>query len=353
MTKVKHTTRDVTLSQSKNTKNILVTGGAGYIGIHCCKNLIDNGYNPIILDNLSHSEDHNLEGLKKLTGIPPTFIAADIRDTDTVERTLTSFNCHAIIHLAALKSVPNGELNPDTYHSNNVDGSASVITAMENVGVKHIVFSSSSTVYATPKKLPVTETHPLAPINVYGQTKLSVEKLLRNFCEGCKERSAISLRYFNPVGAHPSGLIGEAWSSASTNLVPRLAGVALKKMDDLEIYGSCYDTRDGTCIRDYLHVLDLVDAHIAALNNSLPKGFQAINLGSGKGTTVLEIVDAYQRASGKKINLKIGPARQGDVPIYFADANLAKQQLKWQTRYTLEQMCKDDWNFQMKHFNNN
>lgn len=330
--------------------SVLVTGGAGYIGSHCCKKLLEQGCEPVVLDNLCNSNLSNLQALENHFSVKLKFVKADVRDSKFVEQALVDNNCSSVIHLAALKSVAESIQKPDEYKSINVDGSLSVITAMKNVGVNHIVFSSSSTVYGAPDKLPVVETHALAPENPYGETKLLVEKELQKFCRSKQERTAVALRYFNPVGADPLGIIGEAWSPKSSNLVPNIAGVALGKLDVLKIFGDHYATRDGTSLRDYLHINDLADAHLSSLALAVGSGFVAINIGSGGGATVLDVIETYSAVSGKSIPIEVAGERPGDVPAYYADVELAKELIGWNSKYSLLDMCRDDWNFQTRYF---
>jgi UDP-glucose 4-epimerase len=325
---------------------ILVTGGAGYLGSHVCVDLLNAGEQIIVFDNFCNSNPASLDRVQKLSGKSLVVIEGDIRDQKTVERALIDYDCKAVMHFAGLKSVHNSVARPLEYYDFNVVGSHRLLSAMQTAGVKKIVFSSSATVYGIPQFLPCTEAHPLLPINPYGQTKLIVEQMLRDqFASDPNWRVGI-LRYFNPAGAHESGLIGEDPKGVPNNLVPFVAQVAIGRRERLNIWGDDYDTPDGTGVRDYIHVMDLAAGHVAALRLlDSPKCF-AVNLGTGTGSSVLEVVKAFEKASGSRVPYDIKPRRPGDLDTCYAATVYASELLGWRATRTLEEMCADHWRWQ-------
>lgn len=327
--------------------NILLTGGVGYIGSHAAVVLAQAGHRIILFDNLCNSQKDTVTRLEKIIGKPVSFIEGDVRDTVLLTKVLQEHQVDSVIHFAGLKSVSQSVSNPILYFSNNVQGSISLLQAMQASQVNSLVFSSSATVYGEPIYLPYDEEHPTNPINPYGDTKLQVEIMLRDVVTSNPAWSIACLRYFNPVGAHESGLIGDDPSGTPGNLMPYLAQVASGDLEYLSVFGNDYETRDGTGERDYIHVMDLAEGHMAALSFlNKNAGFYAINLGTGKPTSVLECVEEFQKASGKKIALKFAPRRDGDLPIYFSKVDLAKQKLHWTAERSVAEMCGSAWNFE-------
>ena len=326
--------------------NILLTGGAGYIGSHTAVVLSQAGHEVVLLDNFCNSKPSVLERLQKILGKALPCIEADVRDTDVVEKVLREYKIDAVIHFAGLKAVGESVTNPILYYANNVQGSISLLQAMQKVDVKTLVFSSSATVYGEPQYLPYDEDHPKKPLNPYGQSKLQTEEILLDLAVSDPTWKIVSLRYFNPVGAHESGLIGEEPNNIPNNLLPYLAKVASGELPYLNIFGEDYETRDGTGERDYIHVVDLAEGHMASLN--LLKsvvGFEAINLGTGRPSSVLELISAYERENGVKIKVRLDERRIGDLPIYYADSGKALRLLDWAPSRTVEDACRDLDNF--------
>lgn len=330
-------------------KNILVAGGAGYIGSHTFVELKEAGYRPIILDNFSNSSPGVLDRLNMLFQEPPTFINGDIRDSGTIENALTENNCDAVIHFAGYKAVGESMENPLKYYEVNVGGSERLLKAMSNVGVKKLIFSSSATVYGDPIQLPIPEDHPLSTASVYGQTKLMVEEMLRALFASDPEWSICILRYFNPVGAHLSGLIGEDPSDIPNNLMPYISQTAIGRRDELSVFGNDYDTPDGTGVRDYIHVVDLAKGHVAALKLMSQPQCTPINLGTGNGVSVFEMIKAFEAASGQKVPYKVVERRPGDIATCYADASRAEDLIEWKAQKSLEDMCVDTWRWQSKN----
>jgi UDP-glucose 4-epimerase len=328
---------------------IFVTGGAGYIGSHTCVELLNENYDVVVYDNLSNSNKEAIKRVEKITGKSITFIEGDVRDEKKLTKSL--LGCDAVIHFAGLKAVGESVDNPLKYYENNVYGTLCLLKAMINNNIKKIVFSSSATVYGDPAFLPFTEDHPLRTTNPYGQTKLVIEEMLRDLYVSDKDWSISILRYFNPVGAHESALIGEDPKGIPNNLMPFIAQVAIGKREFLSVFGDDYNTIDGTGVRDYIHVVDLSLGHLKALQTLNKPQCQAINLGAGKGHSVLEVVEAFSKASNKKIPYRIMPRRAGDIAEFYADANKAKELLNWEASRSLHDMCQDSWNWQMKNPN--
>ena len=306
-----------------------------------------------IVDDFSNSCAAAIDRICQITGVNDLpVIEADIRDTARMEAIMREQECAAVIHFAGLKAVGESTQKPLDYYSVNVQGSLSLLTAMQAAGVKHIVFSSSATVYGTPVSLPYTESHPLAPTNPYGMTKYAVELMLNDLVASGAGVNAGILRYFNPIGAHPSGLIGEDPNGIPNNLMPYVAQVAVGRRPHVNVFGNDYDTPDGTGVRDYIHVMDLAEAHIAGLEKLMasPDSF-TVNLGSGNGYSVLDVVKAFKKASGRDIPVEFAPRRPGDLPAYWADPTHARELLGWQTRFTLDDMCRDQWAWQSQNPN--
>ncbi|MEM9205309.1 MAG: UDP-glucose 4-epimerase GalE [Pseudomonadota bacterium] len=325
---------------------ILLTGGAGFIGSHVFVALKDQGYEPVILDNFANSSYKVLERLERLYQKPPVWVEADIADTDIVTRTLSDHDIDAVIHFAGLKAVGESMAEPLKYYQVNVGGSERLLAAMGEVGCKRLVFSSSATVYGDPQYLPLDEDHPVGPTSVYGQTKLVVEDMIRSLAMADPEWSAVILRYFNPVGAHKTGLIGEDPSGIPNNLMPFISQVAVGRRERLSVFGDDYETPDGTGVRDYIHVCDLADGHVAALGALGTPGAQAINLGTGTGYSVLEMVKAFEKASGRPVPYAVEGRRAGDVESCYADPKRAEHLLGWRATRGIDEMCADTWRWQ-------
>ncbi len=334
-------------SPSPEPVTLLITGGAGYIGSHTCVALQQAGYRLVVLDNYCNSSPETLQRIERITGQPLTGVQGDVRDRELLERLLREHAIQGVIHFAGLKAVGESSEKPLAYYDNNVTGSLVLLQAMQATGVKTLVFSSSATVYGTPQFLPYTEAHPLAPVNPYGRTKLMVEDILRDLHAAEADWHLGILRYFNPVGAHASGLIGEDPQGLPNNLMPYIAQVATGRRPFLNIWGNDYDTADGTGVRDYIHVCDLADGHVKTLQYLLKQpGCLTLNLGSGQGYSVLEVVRAFEQASGRTIPCEFAPRRAGDLPAFWADATPAERLLGWKTQSSLLRMCEDTWRFQ-------
>ena len=328
--------------------NILLTGGAGYIGSHTAVVLSQAGHEVVLLDNFCNSNPSVLVRIQKILGKSLPCIEADVRDTDVVERVLREYKIDGVIHFAGLKAVGESVANPVLYYANNVQGSISLLQAMQKVGLKTLVFSSSATVYGEPQYLPYDEDHPTKPMNPYGQSKLQVEEILRDLAASDSEWKIASLRYFNPVGAHESALIGEDPNGIPNNLMPYIAKVASGELPYLNIFGDDYETRDGTGERDYIHVMDLAEGHMASLDFlEEHAGFEVINLGTGKPSSVFDLVTFFEKAIGKKVKKIIVKRRIGDLPIYYARVDKASYLLGWKASRNLDQMCQSVWQWQI------
>jgi UDP-glucose 4-epimerase len=326
---------------------IFVTGGAGYIGTHTVLQLLTAGHQVCVFDNFANSSPIALDRVGALTNRDLQIVRGDIRASEAIDRALGDFSPHAVIHFAGLKAVGESNDKPLLYYDNNVGGSARLLEAMNRAGCRRIVFSSSATVYGEPRYLPFDEAHPIAPTNPYGRTKAMVEAMIGDWSAATPDASAVLLRYFNPVGAHASGQIGEDPLGIPNNLMPFIAQVAVGRRAELTIYGNDYDTRDGTGERDYIHVEDLAAAHLAALDYAARHvGCEAVNIGTGKGTTVNELVAAYARASGRPIAVQIAPRRAGDVAISYAATEKAARLLGWRAKYGIDAMCASSWRWQ-------
>ena len=325
---------------------ILVTGGAGFIGSHTCVELLDAGYDIAIIDNFSNSKPESLNRIRKITGKDFKFYEADLLDRDAVEKIFDENDIEAVIHFAGLKAVGESVSIPIRYYHNNITSTLILCDVMKEHGVKKIVFSSSATVYGNPHTVPIKEDFPLSTTNPYGSTKLMIENILRDLYVSDNEWSIALLRYFNPIGAHKSGLIGEDPNGIPNNLVPYVAQVALGKLEKLNVFGNDYPTKDGTGVRDFIHVVDLSLGHLKALEKVMSTtGVDAYNLGTGNGYSVLEIVSAYEKASGQKVDYVIAPRRPGDIAECYADPSKSKKELGWEATMGVEEMCADSWNF--------
>ena len=329
---------------------VLVTGGAGYIGSHTCLELLRAGHEVFVVDSLYNGNVEALERIKRLANRMLQFSECDVRDSLALGEAFDQFQPEAVIHFAGLKAVGESIVKPSRYYDVNVGGTAILLGAMERVSCNHIVFSSSATVYGEPQYLPCDEIHPLAPINPYGRTKLMGENLLRDWSNARRDRHVVALRYFNPVGADGSGLIGEDPNGIPNNLMPFISQVAIGSRDCLQVFGADYDTIDGTGVRDYIHVVDLAQAHVAAVEqiNKLAS-FEAINIGTGKGLSVLQMVKEFEKQSGKTVELQIGSRRPGDAPAVWADASKAAEKLGFVAKLGAAKMCRDTWAWQSKN----
>lgn len=332
----------------KNSSSTLLTGGCGYIASHTAVALAEAGHRVVLVDNLSNSSADMGQRIAHITGQAPTLVVADVLDTARMVEVMREHRVDAVIHFAAFKSVSDSVSQPLAYFHNNVAGTVSLLRAMAEQGVRRLVFSSSATVYGQPKRLPLDESHPTGATNPYGRTKLHIEEMLQDLAASDSTWRIAILRYFNPVGAHPSALIGEDPTGTPNNLMPIIARVAAAQMPYLNIYGNDYPTPDGTGVRDYLHVMDLADGHRAALDHlgRTTRPCDTFNLGTGQGTSVLQLIGAFEQASGRSIPYRIAPRRPGDVAACWADPSKARQVLGWQTTRTLHSMCMDMWKFQ-------
>ena len=334
--------------------SILVTGGAGFIGSHTAVELLNKGYDVIIVDNLVNSKESVIDSINEITGKAPKFYNVDLLDKEKVDKIFDeNKDIEAVIHFAALKAVGESVEKPILYYENNLQSTLVLVRAMQDHNVKRIVFSSSATVYGDPEKVPITEDMPVgAATNPYGETKVMIERILTDIYNADHEWSVMLLRYFNPIGAHESGLIGESPNGIPNNLMPYINQVALGKLDHLRVFGNDYDTPDGTGVRDYIHVVDLAKGHIKAIERcEKTTGVETYNLGTGIGYSVLDIVKNFEKATGIKIKYEIAPRRAGDIAECYADPTKAEKVLGWKAEKDLEQMCKDSWNFTKKQFN--
>lgn len=326
---------------------ILVTGGAGYIGSHTCVEMLNSGYEVVVVDNLDNSSVESLNRVEKITGKKVKFYQNDVRDKEALRKIFTENKIEAAIHFAGLKAVGESVAKPLMYYANNIESTLALIEVMNEFNVKKIVFSSSATVYGLAEEMPLTEEMPTGAINPYGRTKLFIEEILRDVYTSDNNWSVALLRYFNPIGAHASGMIGEDPKGIPNNLMPYIAQVAVGKLKELGVFGNDYNTPDGTGVRDYIHVVDLAKGHVKAVNYVLDnKGCEAINLGTGKGTSVLELRNAFVEASGVDVPYKICPRRPGDAQEVYADASKAKDLLGWTAELGIKEMCEDTWRWQ-------
>ncbi|GAB6048038.1 UDP-glucose 4-epimerase GalE [Methyloparacoccus murrellii] len=326
--------------------SILVTGGAGYIGSHTCVTLLEAGYRVVVYDNFCNSQPAAIARVRRIASGEIVVVNGDVRDQALLERTLREQDCQSVIHFAGLKAVGESVARPLDYYDTNVIGSHRLLRAMQATGVRTLVFSSSATVYGDPVCLPYTETHPLAPTNPYGRTKLMVEDMLRDLHRSDDSWRVAILRYFNPVGAHPSGLIGEDPQGIPNNLMPFIAQVAVGRRAELNVWGNDYPTPDGTGVRDYIHVMDLAEGHLCALRRLAEPGCLTVNLGTGRGYSVLDMVRAFERASGRTIPLHFAARRPGDLAEYYADPAQAEALLGWRASRDIDAICGDHWGWQ-------
>ena len=332
---------------------ILVTGGAGFIGSHTCVELLDAGYEVTVIDNLYNSSEKAIERVKQISGKDLDFVEGDILDKDCLDRIFESQKIEAVIHFAGLKAVGESVRMPVEYYSNNITGTLTLIRSMREHGCKNIIFSSSATVYGDPAFVPITEECPKGTCtNPYGWTKWMLEQILTDVNTSDPEWNVILLRYFNPIGAHPSGMIGEDPKGIPNNLVPYIAQVAIGKLEKLNVFGDDYDTPDGTGVRDYIHVVDLARGHVNAIRKLEDKeGVSVFNLGTGHGYSVLQVVDAFGKACGHDIPYVIQPRRAGDISTCYCDPSKAARELDWTAQYGIEEMCRDSWNWQSRNPN--
>ena len=325
---------------------ILITGGTGYIGSHTVVELLKKGEDIVVVDNFSNSKPEVLDKLKTITGKEIKFYELDLLDETKLEVVFKENDIESVIHFAGLKAVGESVAKPIEYYHNNITGTLVLLKLMKKYNCKKIVFSSSATVYGTPKTVPIKEDFPLSTTNPYGSTKLMIEQILKDVCVADKDFTAILLRYFNPIGAHESGLIGENPNGIPNNLMPYINQVAIGKLDHLNVFGNDYDTVDGTGVRDYIHVVDLAKGHVKAIEKARKiTGAEPYNLGTGRGYSVLELVKAFEDATGVKVKYEIAPRRPGDIATCYADPTKAKKELDWVAEKDIVAMCKDAWNF--------
>ncbi|WP_104019669.1 UDP-glucose 4-epimerase GalE [Roseovarius nitratireducens] len=326
---------------------VFLTGGAGYIGTHVLNELLGRGWQACVFDNFSNSTPAALDRVRALAGRDFDVVEGDITDHGGLCAALSAFRPDAVIHLAGLKAVGESVRDPLLYYRNNVYGAMTLLQAMQDTGVARIVFSSSATVYGIPLYIPYDEVHPLAPVNPYGRTKFFIEEIIRDWIAAGNGQSAVLLRYFNPVGAHDSGRIGEDPTGIPDNLMPFVSQVAVGRRSVLDVFGDDYETRDGTGERDYIHVVDLARAHLDALSHAVGhEGCDVFNIGTGRGATVLELVRMFERVTGREIPYRIAPRRDGDIPIMRADPTRAQEVLGWRAERQLDEMCRTAWKWQ-------
>jgi len=331
---------------------VLVTGGAGYIGSHTCIELSKAGYDFVVYDNLCNASKESLSRVEKIIGKEVKFVEGDIRDRDALQTVFDTYEIDSVIHFAGLKAVGESVEKPLSYYDNNVSGTVVLCEVMQKNNCKKIVFSSSATVYGDPHTTPIKEDFPLSATNPYGRSKLFIEEILRDLFVSDSEWKIVLLRYFNPVGAHKSGTIGEDPNGIPNNLMPFIAQTAVGKREQLSVFGDDYDTDDGSGVRDYIHVVDLADGHVKALNKIAElDGVLTVNLGTGRGYSVLDMVKAFEKASGKKVPYIIAPRRAGDIAKCFADPSYAKESLGWEAIRGVDEMCEDTWRWQSNNPN--
>ena len=329
---------------------IMVTGGAGYIGSHTTVLLQEAGHEVVVFDNLCNSHAEVFNRINQITGITPVFVKGDIRDKSALRQVFAEYDIDCVIHFAGLKAVGESVTKPLLYYQNNVEGSLSLFEVMASANCKRIVFSSSATVYGDPASVPIREDFPLFATNPYGQSKLIIENILRDLAVADSDWQISLLRYFNPVGAHASGLIGEDPNGIPNNLMPYVAQVAIGRLEELKVFGADYPTVDGTGVRDYIHVMDLAAGHLKAMNTlNSSHSCQAYNLGTGNGYSVLQVVEAFAEASGRKIPYQIVDRRSGDIAECFADPSLSAEKLNWKAEYSLTEMVRDHWHWQAQN----
>jgi UDP-glucose 4-epimerase len=332
--------------------SVLVTGGAGYIGSHACIELLLQGYEICVLDNLCNSKEESIKRIRQITGKSFPFYNSDLLDEEAVEAIFSNERIDSVMHFAGLKAVGESNAIPLRYYHNNITGTLVLLEIMQKFGVKNLVFSSSATVYGDPHKVPIMEDFPVSATNPYGRTKLMIEEILRDLYASDKSWNIALLRYFNPVGAHKSGLIGEDPNGTPNNLVPYISQVAIGRREALNVFGDDYPTADGTGVRDYIHVLDLVEGHLKALEKlKTNPGIVTYNLGTGKGYSVLQMAEAFSKASGKQIPCRITDRRPGDIATCYADPSKANKELGWTAERGVDEMCADSWNWQKNNPN--
>lgn len=333
------------------TKKILVTGGAGYIGSHTCIELLESGYEVVVVDNLYNANEKSLEVVKSLTGKNLTFYNADIRDRAKLDEIFKlEKNIFGVIHFAGLKAVGESVQIPLKYYDNNVSGTVALCEVMAKNNCKNIIFSSSATVYGDPHTVPIKEDFPLSATNPYGRTKLMLEEVLGDLYKSDNEWNVVILRYFNPIGAHKSGDMGEDPNGIPNNLLPYISQVAVGKLEKVNVFGNDYDTHDGTGVRDYIHVVDLANGHVAALKKLKPNsGLSIYNLGTGNGYSVLDVIKNMNKAVGRELPYVVAPRRSGDIAVCYADSSKAKEELGWEAKFGIEEMCEDSWRWQSKN----
>lgn len=331
--------------------SVLVTGGAGYIGSHTVLALLERGDDVVVLDNLCNASEESLRRVAQLAGKSASFVKGDVRDRQCLQKLFAEHSVTEVIHFAALKAVGESTRMPLEYYDNNVSGTVVLLEEMRNAGIMNFIFSSSATVYGENAPVPYVETTPIGgTTSPYGTSKVMIEQVLQDFSKADPQFNTIALRYFNPVGAHPSGKIGEDPAGIPNNLLPYIAQVAIGKLEQLGVFGDDYDTPDGTCQRDYIHVVDLAEGHLKALDHlKNAKGYRAYNLGAGKGYSVLEMIKAFEKACGKPVPYVIKPRRSGDLPAFWADPSLAERELGWKVSRGLDEMMRDTWNWQSQN----
>ncbi|MDD6147671.1 MAG: UDP-glucose 4-epimerase GalE [Lachnospiraceae bacterium] len=332
---------------------ILVTGGAGFIGSHTCVELLDAGKEVVVLDNLCNANPKSLDRVQELTGKTLKFYEGDIRDRDILQKIFRENEIESVIHFAGLKAVGESVQKPLEYYDNNINGTITLVDEMRKANVKNIIFSSSATIYGNPAEIPITENCPKGTCtNPYGWTKWMIEQILTDIQKADPEWNVVLLRYFNPIGAHPSGKMGENPNGIPNNLMPYITQVAIGKLEKLHVFGNDYDTPDGTGVRDYIHVMDLANGHVKALQKLVPgSGLSIYNLGTGVGYSVLDIVKNFEKANGIKIPYVIGPRRAGDISTCYSNAEKAERELGWKAQYGILEMCRDSWNWQKNNPN--
>ena len=328
---------------------ILVTGGTGYIGSHTTIQLLEQGYNVIIIDNLCNSSRDVLDQIEKITKKKPLFFEVDLKEENQINQIFLEEEIDAVIHFASLKIVSESVQNPLKYYENNIMGTINLLKCMENNSVKKLIFSSSAAVYGNQDKFPIKENVKLNAVNPYGITKLVNEQILKDIYKANSDWNVVILRYFNPIGAHPSGLIGDSYGKMTGSLISMILNVAAGEEPFVNIYGNNFKTKDGTCIRDFIHVMDVAEGHIAALKKLVSNGLYIYNLGTGKGYSVLELIKSFEKVNHCKIPYQMAERRQGDIVVSYADVTKAKNELNWAASRTIEDMCKDSWNYFLKN----
>ncbi|PID82767.1 MAG: UDP-glucose 4-epimerase GalE [Clostridiales bacterium] len=333
-------------------KTILVTGGLGYIGSHTVVELLNKNYNVVVIDNLSNSNINVIDKINEISGKNIIFYKGDIRDAELLDKIFVENNIYGVIHFAGLKAVGESVKEPILYYDNNVNGSLVLFDSMKKNNVKNIIFSSSATVYGKPEHLPIKEDFPTSATNPYGRSKLILEEILKDIYVSDNSWNIVLLRYFNPIGAHKSGIIGENPNGIPNNLLPYISQVAIGKLSELNVYGNDYDTKDGTGVRDYIHVVDLANGHINSIYKFDEKPMVRIyNLGTGNGYSVLEVLHSFEKACGKKLKYRFLERRAGDIDTNYADPEKAKNELNWTAKYGIDEMCEDTWRFQCNYPN--